>query len=176
MAIDRFDRKEGYMSIAKVVAVVALFSLAGASHAHGDAGHGDTPPAAVKKEQMPWGIAGDAGAAKRTIEIRMLDQMRFEPAVIRVKQGETVKLVMTNTGAVLHELVIGTKKELEAHAALMRKFPNMEHDEPYMAHVAAGKTGGIVWKFNRAGEFDFACLVPGHYEAGMVGKITVAPR
>lgn len=164
------------MPIGKVVVALVLFAAAGATFAHGDAAHGDKPAAAVKKEQTAWGIAGDAAAAKRTIEIRMLDKMRFEPATIRVRQGETVKLVMTNTGAVLHELVLGTQKELEAHAAMMRKFPNMEHDEPYMAHVAPGKTGGIVWNFNRAGEFDFACLVPGHYEAGMVGKITVAPR
>jgi uncharacterized cupredoxin-like copper-binding protein len=164
------------MSIGKVVVVLALFAATGATYAHGDGGHGDKPGAAVKKEQTSWGIAGDPGAAKRTIEIRMLDKMRFEPATIRVKQGETVKLAMTNTGAVLHELVLGTPQELEAHAAMMRKFPNMEHDEPYMAHVAPGMTGGIVWNFNRAGEFDFACLVAGHYEAGMVGKITVEPR
>jgi len=44
-----------------------------------------------------------------------------------------------------------------------------------MAHVAPGKTGEIVWTFNRAGEFDFACLIPGHYDAGMVGKIKVVP-
>jgi uncharacterized cupredoxin-like copper-binding protein len=40
--------------------------------------------------------------------------------------------------------------------------------------VNAGKTGGLIWTFNRAGEFDFACLIPGHYQAGMVGKISVA--
>lgn len=56
----------------------------------------------------------------------------------------------------------------------MLKFPTMEHDEPYMAHVGAGKTGEIIWTFNRAGEFDFACLIPGHYQAGMVGKLKVA--
>ena len=69
--------------------------------------------------------------------------------------------------------MIGTKDELEAHAALMRKFPNMEHDEPYMAHMPAGQKGEIVWTFNRAGEFDFACLIAGHYQAGMVGKVRV---
>jgi uncharacterized cupredoxin-like copper-binding protein len=76
----------------------------------------------------------------------------------------------------LHEFVLGTKQELEAHAALMLKFPNMEHDEPYMAHVGAGQKGEIVWTFNRAGEFDFACLIAGHYQAGMVGKVRVAAR
>ena len=70
-------------------------------------------------------------------------------------------------------MVIGTKTDLQEHAALMLKFPNMEHEEPYMAHVAPGKTGEIIWKFNKAGDFDFACLVAGHYQAGMVGKIKV---
>ena len=44
-----------------------------------------------------------------------------------------------------------------------------------MVHVAAGKSGEIVWTFNRAGEFDFACLIPGHFQAGMVGRIRVLP-
>ena len=83
---------------------------------------------------------------------------------------------MKNEGKQSHELVLGTKSELDEHAALMLKFPDMEHDEPYMAHVAAGKTGEIIWNFNKAGEFDFACLIAGHYQAGMVGKIVVARR
>jgi uncharacterized cupredoxin-like copper-binding protein len=63
-----------------------------------------------------------------------------------------------------------------SHAALMLKFPSMEHDEPYMAHVPSGKSGEIVWTFNRPGSFEFACLIAGHYQAGMVGKIVVQPR
>ena len=58
----------------------------------------------------------------------------------------------------------------------MRKFPGMEHDAPHMAHVAAGKRGSIVWRFNRPGEFDFACLIPGHFEAGMRGTINVSSQ
>jgi uncharacterized cupredoxin-like copper-binding protein len=75
---------------------------------------------------------------------------------------------------VIHEFVLGTREELDAHAALMKRFPTMEHDEPYMVHVAPGKTGEIIWTFNRAGEFDFACLIPGHYDLGMVGKVKVS--
>ena len=77
---------------------------------------------------------------------------------------------------VLHEFVVGTKKYLDERAALMVKFPTMEHEEPYMAHVAPGKSGTILWTFNKAGSFDFACLIAGHYSAGMVGKITVASK
>ena len=76
----------------------------------------------------------------------------------------------------MHEFVLGTRKELEEHAELMKKFPDMEHDEPYMAHVAPGKTAEMIWHFNRVGEFEFACLLPGHFEAGMVGKIRVVRR
>jgi uncharacterized cupredoxin-like copper-binding protein len=152
--------------------LTATLASSGLALAHGDKPH-DKKDDSVKKEQKDWGIAGDAGAARRTVVFRMTDNMRFSPDRLEVKQGETVKLVIKNTGAVMHEFVLGTKKELDEHAALMLKFPNMEHDEPYMAHVAPGKSGEIVWTFNRAGEFDFACLIAGHYQAGMVGKITV---
>ncbi|MGE3347749.1 MAG: cupredoxin domain-containing protein [Ramlibacter sp.] len=142
--------------------------------------HGDEPHAAragpVRKEQKEWGIAGDAKAVRRTIRLSMSDNMRFTPDKVEVKQGETVRLVIQNKGRLLHELVIGNRKDLDEHAALMVRFPGMEHDEPYMAHVPPGKTGEIVWTFNRAGQFDFACLIAGHYQAGMVGKITVAGR
>lgn len=129
--------------------------------------------AAVVKEQKPWGIAGEAREVKRTIVVTMNDKMRFVPDRIEVREGETVRLLVRNAGKVLHELVIGTREELQAHAALMRKFPNMEHDEPYMAHVGAGKSAPLVWNFNRAGEFEFACLIAGHFEAGMVGTLRV---
>jgi uncharacterized cupredoxin-like copper-binding protein len=161
-------------------AVAGLLALAGfaaapAALAH-DAAGAKKHAAAVKKEQQPWGIAGEPREATRTIEIAMGDDMRFRPSAIEVKEGETVRFVVRNRGKLLHELVIGTKQALEEHAALMRKFPGMEHDEPHMAHVAAGRKGELVWRFNRPGEFAFACLVAGHYEAGMVGRIQVAPK
>lgn len=164
------------MKTTQWVLMAGLAGICGAAFAHGDehaANKKEKAPAAVKKEQKDWGIAGDARAVKRTINISMTDTMRFSPDRIEVRQGETVRLRLTNTGKLMHELVIGTKKELDEHAALMMKFPNMEHDEPYMAHVAPGKGGEIIWTFNRAGEFDFACLIAGHYQAGMVGKIRV---
>lgn len=154
--------------------VAALLVVPIVASAHGDASAGK-PSGPGIREQKPWGIAGDARAVSRTIEITMTDQMRFVPDHIEVRQGETLRLVHRNRGKLMHEFVIGTRKELDEHAELMKRFPGMEHDEPYMAHVAPGKTGEIVWTFNRAGEFDFACLIPGHYEAGMVGRIKVVP-
>ena len=163
-------------SISAMILAPCLALLCSAALAHGEAGHAQSAPAgsaAVKKEQKPWGIAGDAKAARRSIEVGMSDAMRFTPATIEVRQGETVRFVVRNDGAQMHEFVLGTKQELDEHAALMIKVPNMEHDEPYMAHVPPGKTGEIVWTFNRAGEFDIACLIAGHFQAGMVGKLRV---
>jgi len=132
--------------------------------------------APVAKEQKDWGIAGDARAVRRTITIRMTDDMRFAPRHIEVREGETVRLRAENKGQVLHEIVIGTRAALDVHADMMARHPGMEHEEPHMAHVAPGKKGDIVWHFNRPGRFDFACLIPGHYQAGMTGTITVLPR
>jgi len=146
--------------------------LAASGFSHENRVHGS--PGAFKKEQQEWGIAGDSKAVQRTITLTMSDNMRFTPDRISVNQGETVRLVIRNSGKVLHELVIGTQQVLDEHAALMLKFPGMEHAEPYMAHVPPGKTGRIIWTFNRAGEFDFACLIAGHYQAGMRGRISVS--
>jgi len=160
----------------RAVLAGCMFALTGpAAWAHGEKPHTASGAAAVR-EQKPWGIAGEPREAKRTIEIRMLDTMRFVPDRIEVKEGETVRLVLRNSGKVMHELVLGTKDELDRHAELMTKFPDMEHDEPYMAHVAPGRRGEIVWNFNRSGEFDFACLIAGHYQAGMVGRVRVVGK
>jgi uncharacterized cupredoxin-like copper-binding protein len=140
--------------------------------AHGKEDHSKNA-ALPKKEQKDWGIAGEAKMAKRTIAVGMADNMRFTPDKLDVKLGETIRFQVKNSGKVMHEFVIGTRQENDKHAELMIKFPTMEHDEPYMAHVAPGKTGEIIWTFNRPGQFEFACLIAGHYQAGMVGKIMV---
>ena len=152
--------------------------------------------AAVRStEEHPFGRAGHPKRVDRTIAIGMNDRMQFVaasgqrttdvrpgtpphamPGDIEVKRGETVRFVVRNDGALMHEMVIGTMAELKEHAELMRRYPNMEHDEPYMVHVPPGRTGQIVWTFNRAGQFEFACLIPGHYQAGMKGSIVVEGR
>ena len=161
------------IAIHTALLTIGLLTLP-AVHAHSPAAHQNHHAKSVSPaEQKDWGIAGDPKKASRTIEIRMTDNMRFAPKAIQVKLGETVRLVAVNAGKVLHELVIGTPQELKAHAEMMKKHPGMEHDEPYMAHVNPGQKGTIVWTFNRAGSFEFACLIPGHFEAGMIGRITV---
>ncbi len=124
---------------------------------------------------QPFGVAGQAAAVQRTITLRMSDDMRFTPDHITVKQGETLRLRVENHGQTLHELVLGTPASLAAHQAMMQRNPNMVHNAPYMAHVAASQAGELIWQFNHVGEFAFACLLPGHYEAGMHGSISVQP-
>jgi uncharacterized cupredoxin-like copper-binding protein len=165
------------MRIGSWITLAALGLTAGGhALAHGDTAHDAKKSSAVRKEQKPWGIAGDAKSVTRTVRVSMLDTMRYSPDSIRVREGETIRFVHANAGKVMHEFVLGTREELDAHAALMLKFPDMEHDEPYMAHVGPGKTGEIVWTFNRPGTFEFACLIPGHYQAGMVGKVVVTSK
>jgi uncharacterized cupredoxin-like copper-binding protein len=142
--------------------------------AHGDEDHAKHHEYdAGKVEETAFGHEGDPKKARRTIKLGMSDAMRFTPADVVVKRGETVKFVVHNDGKLLHEMVLGTPEELKEHAELMKKFPEMEHSNPNMAHVKPGASGEIVWQFTKAGEFQFGCLQPGHFEAGMVGRVTV---
>lgn len=130
----------------------------------------------ISTEEHSFGRQGDPAKASRTVVVDMSDAMRFSPSEIQVKQGETIRFVARNGGKVLHEMVLGNLEELKAHGEMMKKFPKMEHDAPYMAHVGSGKTREIVWAFTKAGEFHFGCLVPGHFDAGMIGRVVVAPK
>jgi uncharacterized cupredoxin-like copper-binding protein len=126
--------------------------------------------------EKSFGKAGDAKKVTRTIGVDMSDRMRFTPDALTVKQDETIKFVVKNSGKTVHEFVLGTMAELQTHADMMKKHPGMEHEAPHMAHVAPGKTATMVWQFTKAGEFHFGCLLPGHLEAGMVGNIGVAAK
>ena len=119
------------------------------------------------------GKAGNAKKISRTVKIVAGDNMRYAPDRINVKEGETIRFVVKNTGKLKHEMVLGTRKELMEHAALMQKFPEMEHADANMLSLLPGKTGEIVWQFTNKGTVDFACLQPGHMEAGMVGRVAV---
>ncbi|EGI75960.1 cupredoxin domain-containing protein [Hylemonella gracilis] len=121
------------------------------------------------------GRPGDPAKVNRTVPLQMDDTMRFTPADITVKAGETVRFFIVNQGQLVHEMVIGTRAELDQHAEMMKSMPGMQHAEPNQISLRAGQRGGIVWTFDKAGTFAFACLVPGHKEAGMVGTITVQP-
>ena len=160
----------------KIVWMVALTFAAGGplAWAHGDqAQPRRAQKSAPSSEEKAFGREGNPKQVSRTIKVEMADTMRYSPAEITIKRGETVRLEARNSGKVTHEIVLGTMQELKEHAELMKKHPGMEHDEPHMAHVAPGKTERIVWQFTQAGEFFYGCLIPGHFEAGMVGRIVV---
>jgi uncharacterized cupredoxin-like copper-binding protein len=156
--------------------MAAAFAVAtGAAFAHGEEkhdGHGSTPSQA---KETAFGRAADPAKAQRTVLVEMRDGYQFVPGTIEVRTGESVRFVVVNAGKQMHEMVLGTMKELEAHNEMMRKNPKgMQHDEPGMAHVAPGKSGVIAWQFTQPGEFFFACLVDDHFERGMTGKIVVS--
>lgn len=142
-----------------------------ASGAHAHASH-----AMNEHGESAVGKPGDPAKVTRTVTIDMNDSMRFSPAVIAVKQGEVLRFVVKNSGKLKHELVIGSAGELKEHAQMMAKFPEMEHAEPNQVTLAPGKTGTVIWQFDTAGTVDFACLQPGHFEAGMKGQVQVAKR
>ncbi len=119
------------------------------------------------------GSPGDPAKVTRTVSVTMSDDMRFTPSSIAVKRGDTVKFEVRNDGKLKHEMVLGTMKDLKAHADMMRMMPGMQHHDANMLSVEPGKTGELVWQFTRAGTVDFACLEPGHFEAGMRGRVVV---
>jgi uncharacterized cupredoxin-like copper-binding protein len=151
------------MNSTKSISVCALALSSALAWAHGDEQHGAT-----------IGEAGEAAKVARTIHVDMTDNMRFTPSSVTVKQGQTIRFVVKNSGQIKHEFVLGTEKELKEHYELMKKFPQMEHSDPNQVTVAPGKAGEVIWRFTKAGKVDFACLQPGHYDAGMKGSVKVA--
>ena len=159
-----------------------------AAGSHGG-GHGGP---ASHAHSAAIGEPGKAAEASRTVAIEMAEN-RFTPERIEVKKGETVRFVVRNAGELVHEFNIGTAAMHAAHQKEMQLMVDhgviesdrinrermkmdmgggktMEHNDPNSILVEPGKTGEIVWKFSRDGEFEFACNVPGHYDAGMVGR------
>jgi uncharacterized cupredoxin-like copper-binding protein len=157
-----------------VLVFAALAVAAAAAFAHGDDHKGKKPAFDTSKvEERAFGREGDPSKVTRTVNHVMTDKFRFTPAEVTVKRGETVRFVVANGGTLMHEMVLGTVREIKEHAELMKKFPEMEHEDANMAHVKPGARGEIIWQFTKAGEYQFACLIPGHFEAGMVGRIVV---
>jgi uncharacterized cupredoxin-like copper-binding protein len=156
-----------------LLALAASMLSAGLANAHDDKHAARETIDYSKAEEMPFGIAADPKRTSRTVHIEMDDAMRFSPAELKVRRGDRVRFVITNKGKQMHEMVLGTLDDLKQHSELMKKHPGMEHDEAHMVHVAPGKTDKMGWRFTRAGTFYYGCLVPGHFEAGMIGKIVV---
>ena len=149
--------------IAVPAVLLAISAMAAGTHTGGH-GHDDETV----------GKPGLAAKVSRTIKVDMLDTMRFTPSSLAVKQGETIRFVVRNAGQLPHEMVLGTAEDLKDHYEVMKKNPEMEHADANSVSVQPGKTGEMIWQFTQAGKVDFACLHPGHYDAGMKGQVRVA--
>ncbi len=122
------------------------------------------------------GEPGDAKKPSRVIQVTMQEndgKMLFAPDRIEIRKGKQIKFVLYNSGELDHEFVLATTQENLKHAEAMKKNPDMEHDDPNAKRVAPKQTSEIVWKFTKLGEFEFACLIPGHRDAGMFGTVEV---
>jgi uncharacterized cupredoxin-like copper-binding protein/Cu/Ag efflux protein CusF len=146
------------------------------AHAAQHAAHVASAPAAGHSHDhsAAIGAAGDRAKVNRTVSVDMTDNMRFTPDSVAVKQGETIRFVVKNSGKLKHEFVLGTEHALHEHDELMKKFPEMEHSDPNQVTVQPGQTGEVVWRFTKSGQVAFGCLQPGHYDAGMKGVVKVA--
>jgi uncharacterized cupredoxin-like copper-binding protein len=163
MARKTTDMKTQRISLTLLTALFAAGSAAAAGaggHSHGDVN--------------AIGVAGKTGKVTRTVNVEMTDNMRFNPSSVSVRQGETIRFIVKNAGQLKHEFVLGSEKDLKEHYEAMKKFPEMEHDDPNMVTVAPGKTGEVIWQFTKAGTVHIGCLQPGHYEAGMKGAVKIA--
>lgn len=156
--------------IAILACLPLLLAVPNEAGAHGEKKH---QKANLFKVENHFGRTGDPKAVSRRVEVKMNDEMKFVPDEVRIEQGETIHFQIVNKGEILHEMVIGSEKELIEHAELMEKFPDMEHAEPFMAHVPEQSEGAIYWTFDKPGVFHFGCLIPGHFAAGMRGRIVV---
>ncbi|MGV7218674.1 cupredoxin domain-containing protein [Bradyrhizobium sp. UFLA05-112] len=149
--------KKTTMILLAALSLLAAPALAHEHHAH---------------ESFSAGEPGDPNKPARIIEIA-LSEMAYEPSRIIVKRGEQIRFVLRNVGKEDHEFLLATTKENLAHAEVMKKHPHMEHDDPNGVRLAPGKTTEIVWKFTKAGTFEFSCLIPDHRDYGMVGRVIV---
>jgi uncharacterized cupredoxin-like copper-binding protein len=155
---------------AVATALVATVSFAlgigfpGSSRAHED--HGS----------FSAGEPGDPKKPARIVLVTMREgdgKMMYIPDRVEVRKGEQVRFMLRNNGLLEHEFLLATTEENLTHAELMKKFPEMEHDELNGKRLKPSGTSEIVWRFTKPGTFEFGCLIPGHREAGMLGTVIV---
>ena len=162
--------------------MAAIVALAGVGAASGHFASGDKANAleehgtATHAEMFAAGEPADPKKDFRVIELAMTEgsgTMAFAPNTVEVKVGEQIKFVIKNTGALDHEFKLDSSEQIAKHKIAMEKNPEMIHDDPNGTRLEPSKSGEVFWKFSKAGTFVFACLIPGHYEAGMHGKVVV---
>ena len=167
-----------------LIAWQMLIGAGGGGHDHASHSHGAAPAPAAAAVPVPSSSdtvssqpAASASAPLRELRIEMDDTMRFSPSVLTVTAGERVRLVVVNRGKLTHELVIGTADELAHHQREMKSGSAAHHHHSDSEiSVEAGQSREVIRSFDKSGELGIACFEPGHYEAGMKGKLTVLPR
>lgn len=123
--------------------------------------------------------AGEPGNPKKPARVILVTmhegdgKMMFIPDKVEIRKGEQVRFMLRNSGLLDHEFVLASTEDNLKHAEDMKKYPDMEHDDPNAKRLAPNKASEIVWRFTKTGEFEYGCLIPGHREAGMTGKIIV---
>lgn len=155
------------MSVVLVALPVSSNVYASSSHSHEHSAHNHN------EQKTNIGKSGKLEKVNRIIVVEMNDNMRFSPSNINVKKGENIKFIVKNVGKIKHEIVLGNPEDLKAHADMMKRMPTMKHVEENQVSVEPGKTKEFIWNFTENGIVDFACLEPGHFEAGMKGKFVV---
>ena len=171
--------------VARPTLVIVLVSVLAACSS-GAATSASVAPQASPTEAMPmvsgdhadgfaWGEPADGTEAERVIEIRMYDELRFEPSSIEVRAGETVTLRVRNEGKIVHDFTLGDEAVQAEHDADMAAggMAGMGHDEPNVMTVDPGKAGDLTWHFTAPGSIIYGCHIPGHYAAGMFGTLTI---
>jgi len=161
MVVLKRRRKMRNLATIGMAVIAMIASQSARSHDHGH-----------HHESYSAGEPGDPNKPARTIEVAMREMM-YEPGKIEVKRGEQIRFVLRNVGSEDHEFLLATAKENLKHAEVMKKHPHMEHDEPNGVRVAPKKMAEILWKFTKAGTFEYSCLIPDHREYGMTGQVTV---
>lgn len=156
------------MKLTMIAALLAVTSAPAFAEGTHDGGHGD-----IMEVGMPAKTAATMTEIKVTLTETENGEMLFAPRQLDFKAGETVMFTITNDGEAEHEFVMDTAANNAKHKAVMDEFPEMEHDDPNAIRLEPGEKGTIGWTFANSGVFEFACLIPGHYEAGMHGALTV---
>jgi len=156
----------------RIALVLAAALLAAPAFAQGHEGHGGHDMGHMD-DLSRFGAPGDPAKASRTVTIRA-SEIAYDVAKLSAKAGETITFVLINDGTQDHELGIGDKAFFEAHRKMMAAMPGMDHTMPNIVMARPGQTATFTWTFTKPGAFEFACSMPGHYELGMVGSISVS--
>ena len=155
----------GVLLPAALVAAAALLGTTATTAAWADGTHAGG--------HYRFGEPGVEAEADRTVEVAATDDMRLIMDLPSVREGETIKFVVTNEGRMPHEFSVGDTGSQRAHANLMKKNPDMSHEGDSSAlTLGPGETKTLIWKFSKPvqGDIVFACQMPGHWDAGMLYK------